>query len=151
MSYRRGWVALLIFTVVVINYMDRVALSVAAKPIAAEFGLSPVAMGYLFSSFLWTYVVCLIPIGLVVDKIGAKTIMGAGLALWSLATAFTGLTWNLGSILASRLCMGAGEATSYPAGARVIRDWVPEGERGQVTTLFNSGAVAGPAIGAVLV
>jgi MFS family permease len=151
MSYRRGWVALLIFTVVVINYMDRVALSVAAKPIAAEFGLTPVAMGYLFSSFLWTYVICLIPIGLVVDRIGSKTIMGAGLALWSLATAFTGMTWSLSSILVSRLCMGAGEATSYPAGARVIRDWIPEGERGQITTLFNSGAVAGPAIGAVLV
>ncbi|HVY17188.1 MAG TPA: MFS transporter [Rhodopila sp.] len=151
MSYRRGWVALLIFSVVVINYMDRVALSVAAKPIAAEFGLSPVAMGYLFSSFLWTYVICLIPIGLIVDRIGSKTIMGAGLALWSLATALTGLTWNLGSILGCRLCMGAGEATSYPAGARVIRDWIPEGERGQITTLFNSGAVAGPAVGAVFV
>lgn len=151
MGYRRGWVALLLFTVVIINYMDRVALSVAAKPIAAEFGLSPVAMGYLFSSFLWTYVLCLIPIGLVVDRIGSKTIMGAGLALWSLATACTGLTWNLGSILVTRLLMGAGEASSYPAGARVIRDWIPEGERGQITTLFNSGAVAGPAFGALLV
>jgi ACS family glucarate transporter-like MFS transporter len=77
--------------------------------------------------------------------------MGAGLALWSLATAFTGLTWNLGSILAARMVMGAGEATSYPAGGRVIRDWIPEGERGQITTIFNSGSVAGPAIGALLV
>ncbi|MDR3536700.1 MAG: MFS transporter [Acetobacteraceae bacterium] len=151
MGYRRGWVALLLFTVVIINYMDRVALSVAAKPIAAAFGLSPVALGYLFSAFLWSYVLCLIPIGLVVDRIGAKTIMGTGLALWSIATAFTGLTWNFGSILAARLAMGAGEATSYPAGARVIRDWIPEGERGRVTTLFNSGSVAGPAFGALLV
>ncbi len=46
--------ALLLFAVVIVNYMVRVALSVAARPIAAEFGLSPVAMGYLFSSFLWT-------------------------------------------------------------------------------------------------
>jgi ACS family glucarate transporter-like MFS transporter len=151
MGYRRGWVALLIFSVVIINYMDRVALSVAAKPIAAEFGLSPVAMGYLFSSFLWTYVLCLIPIGLVVDRLGCKTIMGAGLAIWSIATGFTGLTWNYPSILISRLFMGAGEATSYPAGARVIRDWIPEGERGQITTIFNSGSVAGPAFGALLV
>jgi MFS family permease len=151
MGYRRGWVALLIFAVVIINYMDRVALSVAAKPIASEFGLSPVAMGYLFSSFLWSYVVCLIPIGLVVDRLGSKTIMGAGLAVWSLATAFTGLAWSYPSILISRLFMGAGEASSYPAGARVIRDWIPEGERGQITTLFNSGSVAGPAFGALLV
>ncbi len=151
MGYRRSWVALLLFSVVIINYMDRVALSVAAKPIAAEFGLSPVAMGYLFSSFLWTYVICLIPIGLVVDRIGAKRVIGGGLLLWSAATAFTGLSWNFGSILTGRLLMGAGEATSYPGGGRVIRDWIPEGERGIVTTLFNSGSVAGPAIGAVLV
>ena len=151
MTYRRGWVALLLFTVVIVNYMDRVALSVAAKPIASEFGLSPVAMGYLFSSFLWTYVVCLVPIGLMVDRIGAKTVMGVGLALWSAATAFTGLSWNYAAILAGRLAMGAGEATSYPAGGRVIRDWIPEGERAQVTALFNGGSLAGPAIGALLV
>jgi ACS family glucarate transporter-like MFS transporter len=54
MTCRRAWIALLIFTLVIINYIDRVALSVAAKPIASEFGFSPVQMGYLFSSFLWT-------------------------------------------------------------------------------------------------
>jgi len=151
MGYRRFWVALLLFSVVVINYMDRVALSVAAKPIATEFGLSPVAMGYLFSSFLWTYVLCLVPIGLMVDRVGTKTILGGGLLLWSAATAFTGLAWNFGAVLTGRLLMGAGEATSYPGGGRVIRDWIPEGERARVTTLFNSGAVAGPALGAVLV
>jgi MFS family permease len=151
MGYRRSWVALLLFCVVIINYMDRVALSVAAKPIAAEFGLSPVALGYLFSSFLWTYVICLVPIGLMVDRVGTKTIIGGGLALWSAATAFTGLGWNFPSLLIGRLLMGAGEATSYPGGGRVIRDWIPEGERGMITTLFNSGAVAGPAIGALLV
>jgi ACS family glucarate transporter-like MFS transporter len=151
MGNRRNWVALLLFCVVIINYMDRVALSVAAKPISAAFHLSPVAMGYLFSSFLWTYVICLVPVGLVVDRIGTKTVMGGGLLLWSAATAFTGLSWNYVSILTGRLLMGAGEATSYPGAARVIRDWTPEGERGAVTTLFNSGSVAGPAIGAVLV
>jgi MFS family permease len=151
MGNRRNWVALLLFCLVIINYMDRVALSVAAKPIAATFGLSPVAMGYLFSSFLWTYVLCLVPIGLVVDRIGTKTILGGGLLLWSAATAFTGMGWSFASVLTGRLLMGAGEATSYPGGGRAIRDWIPEGERGMVTTLFNSGAVAGPAFGAVLV
>ena len=77
MTYRRGWIALLIFSVVIINYIDRVALSVAAKPIAAEFGFTPVQMGYLFSGFLWTYVVCLVPLGLMVERIGAKKMVAA--------------------------------------------------------------------------
>src|ERR1700753_766079 len=149
-GYRRGWVALLIFTLVIINYIDRVALSVAAKPIAAEFGFSPVQMGYLFSGFLWTYVVCLIPLGVLVERVGAKNMVGAGIAIWSAATALTAATVGFVSIFAARLVMGASGATSFPACGRVIRDWFPERERGFVTTLFNGGSAAGPAVGAIL-
>ncbi len=150
MTHRRGWVALLIFLAVVINYIDRIALSVAAKPIVAEFGFSPVQMGYLFSGFLWTYVVCLIPLGMLVDRVGAKRMVGFGIAIWSAATALTAAAGSFGGILAARLAMGASEASTFPAGGRVIRDWFPARERGLVTTLFNGGSTAGPALGAVV-
>jgi ACS family glucarate transporter-like MFS transporter len=149
-AYRRGWIALLIFTVVIINYIDRIALSVAAKPIVAEFGFSPVQMGYLFSGFLWSYVVCLVPLGLLVERIGARNMVGGGIAVWSAATALTAATGGFITILLARLVMGASEATTFPACGRVIRDWFPERERGFVTTLFNGGSSAGPAAGAVL-
>lgn len=151
MTYRRAWIALLIFTAVIINYMDRIALSVASKQIAAEFGFSPVQMGYLFSCFLWTYVICLIPIGLLVERIGAKRMVGGGIAVWSAATALTAATTGFASILTARLVMGASEATTFPACGRVIRDWFPARERGLVTTLFNGGSSAGPALGALVV
>jgi ACS family glucarate transporter-like MFS transporter len=150
MTCRRGWIALLIFTAVIINYIDRIALSVAAKPIVAEFGFTPVEMGYLFSGFLWTYVVCLIPLGLLVERVGAKRMVGGGIAIWSAATALTAAAGGFVSILAARLAMGASEATTFPAGGRVIRDWFPERERGLVTTLFNGGSSAGPAVGAIV-
>jgi ACS family glucarate transporter-like MFS transporter len=150
MTVRRGWVALLIFLAVIINYIDRIALSIAAKPIVGEFGFSPVQMGYLFSGFLWTYVVCLIPLGLLVERVGAKRMVGGGIAIWSAATALTALAGGFGSILAARLVMGASEATTFPACGRVIRDWFPERERGFVTTLFNGGSSAGPALGAIV-
>ena len=150
MTRRRVWIAALIFTAVIINYIDRVAFSVAAKPIIAEFGFSPIQMGYLFSGFLWTYVVCLIPLGLLVERIGAKRMVGGGIALWSAATAATAGMGGFVSILGARLVMGASEATTYPACGRVIREWFPERERGLVTTLFNGGSTAGPAFGALL-
>jgi MFS family permease len=149
-GYRRGWIALLIFTVVIINYIDRIALSVAARPIVAEFGFSPVQMGYLFSGFLWTYVVCLIPLGLLVERIGIKNMVGGGIAIWSTATALTAAATGFASILTARLAMGASEATTFPACGGAIRQWFPERERGFVTTLFNGGSSAGPAIGAIL-
>src|ERR1700704_2578604 len=122
MTHRRGWIALLIFLAVIINYIDRIALSIAAKPIVSEFGFSPVQMGYLFSGFLWTYVVSLIPLGLLVERIGAKRMVGGGIAIWSAATALTALAGGFVTILAARLVMGASEATTFPAGGRVIRD-----------------------------
>ena len=150
MPFKRGWIALLLFALATINYVDRVTLSFAAGPIAKEYGLNSVALGYLFSSFLWTYTLGLIPMGLLVDRFGAKRVAGFGLGLWSVATATTGLASGFATLLATRLAMGAGEASSNPAGARVIREWMPAGERGAMNAVFNSGAYAGPAICALV-
>ncbi len=150
MPFKRGWVALLLFALAMINYVDRVTLSFAAGPIAKEYGLSPVALGYLFSSFLWTYTLGLIPMGLLVDRYGAKRVAGVGLGLWSVATALTGLASGFATLLATRLAMGAGEASTNPTGARVIREWMPASERGTMNAAFNSGAYAGPALCALL-
>ncbi|MGI3904125.1 MAG: MFS transporter [Janthinobacterium lividum] len=150
MPFKRGWVALLLFSLSMVNYIDRVALSFAAGPIAKEYGLSPVALGYLFSSFLWTYTIFLIPMGLLVDRHGAKRVASFGLTLWSLATAATGLASGFVPLLLTRLAMGAGEASSNPAGARVIREWMPARERGAMNAAFNSGSYAGPALCALV-
>jgi ACS family glucarate transporter-like MFS transporter len=66
---RRYWVFFLLFLFNLIAYVDRVNMSVAGKPIAQEFGLSPVALGYLFSSFLWAYVLMMLPGGRLIDRI----------------------------------------------------------------------------------
>ncbi|WAL81233.1 MFS transporter [Pandoraea sp. XJJ-1] len=150
MSYRRGWIAVFLFSLAMINYMDRIALSIAAAPIAAEFHLSTVNMGYLFSSFIWSYALFLLPMGMLLDKFGTKRIAGIGIFIWSAATALTGVAGSFGALLAARLVMGAGESSSNPVGAKVIRQWIPTGERGVVTALFNSGSYAGPAICSVL-
>ncbi|QXH53905.1 MFS transporter [Pseudomonas fakonensis] len=146
MPYRRAWIAVFLFTLAMINYMDRIALSIAAKPIAEEFHLSAVGMGYLFSSFIWSYALFLIPVGLLIDRYGAKRIGGFGILVWSAATALTGAAMNFASLLAARLVMGAGESVSNPVGAKVIREWIPSQERGTITAVFNSGSYAGPAI-----
>ena len=146
MNYRRGWIGLMLFSMVLINYIDRATLSFAIGPISHEFGLSTVAKGYLFSSFLWTYTIFLMPMGLLVDRFGAKRVAGFGIGLWSLATIWTGMASSFGLMLASRLAMGAGEASTNPSGARVIRQWIPTGERGRFNAIFNGGASAGPAV-----
>lgn len=151
MRYGRGWLCVFLFTLTTINYADRVALSVAAKPISIEFGLTPVDMGYLLSSFLWMYVICLVPVGLLVDRVGGKIVNGLGIFLWSVATILTGFAPNFLFMVGTRVVMGIGESTSWPASNRIIREWFPASERGFANAIFGAGAAFGPAAGAVVI
>src|SRR4051794_8637549 len=151
MDYRRAWVCLFLFTLTMINYADRVALSVAAQPVSVEFGLTKVEMGYLLSSFLWMYVICLIPVGLLVDRFGGKVVNAAGIGLWSAATVLTGFAPSYLFMMGTRVVMGMGESTSWPASNRIIREWFPASERGVANAIFGAGAAAGPAIGAIAI
>jgi ACS family glucarate transporter-like MFS transporter len=146
---RRYWIYLFLFLLTVVNYVDRVALSIASTQISKEFLLSPVKLGYLFSSFLWLFAVALIPMGLLVDRFGTKRLNAWGIGFWSLATALTAFTGGFISLLITRLLMGLGESTTYPAGGRVIREWAPAAERGIATSIFQAGSLLGPAVGAI--
>src|SRR5580692_12330423 len=150
-GYRRIWVCAFLFTLTSINYADRVALSVAATPVAQEFGLDKVEMGFLLSSFLWVYVFCLIPVGLLVDRYGGKIVNACGIGLWSLATVCTGLAPSHLVVMGSRVVMGMGESTSWPASNRIIREWFPAAERGFANAVFGAGAAFGAAAGAIAV
>ena len=150
MAYRRGWIAVFLFALAMINYIDRTTLSFAIGPISKEFGLGDIGKGYLFLSFLWTYTLFLIPAGMMVDRFGSSRVAAWGIGIWSFATALTGASVGTTSLLLTRLVMGAGEATSNPSGAKVVREWIPAGERGVITAVFNSGSYAGPALCALL-
>jgi len=150
MGHRRYWIFVFMFLLATINYVDRIVLSVSSTPIAEEFGISKIELGYLFSSFLWLYVVCLVPMGMVVDKLGPRTVNAAGITLWSIATALTGLASGFAMLIATRVLMGVGESTTYPASGRVIREWIPLKERALFAAIFNGGAYFGPAIGGLV-
>jgi MFS family permease len=140
-----------IFLLIAFNYIDRVALSVAAPSLSQAFGLSPIKLGYLFSSFVWTYLICLIPMGFLTDRFGPRIVNAVGVSVWSVATVLTGFAWSFSSVLGTRLLMGAAEASSYPAGGRALREWAPRGEYGLAATMLNSGGYAGPALGTLLI
>src|SRR6202167_1051373 len=149
--FRRGWIYVLMLALVTINYMARSALGVVAQAVRGEFSLSPVQMGYLFSSFLWTYVICLLPIGILLDRFSARNINSIGITLWSLAMAATAGVWSFATLIIARMVMGAGEATSIPSCGRIVREWMPARERGVANVVWSAGSFVGPAIGAVVV
>jgi MFS family permease len=148
--FRRGWVYALTLALVTINYMDRSALGVVAQAVRGEFSLSPVQMGFLFSSFLWTYVIFLLPIGILLDRFTARNINAIGITFWSLAMMATAGVWSFGTLIVARMVMGAGEATSIPSCGRIVREWMPAQERGVANAFWSAGSFLGPAIGAII-
>ena len=95
MTRRRYWIYFLLFLFNVTCYLDRVNMSVAGHSVAQEFGLSQVALGYLFSSFLWAYVIMMLPSGRLVDSLGAHRLAAIGAAVWSVAQMLSGTATGL--------------------------------------------------------
>lgn len=145
---RRYFVYVLLLIFAGIAYMDRVNMSVAGKPIAQELGLSPVTLGYLFSSFLWAYVLMMLPGGRLIDRFGSHVIATAATIVWSAAQMLTGAATGLVTMLATRLGLGVGEAPFSPIIYRSVRAWAPYSERGTATAFISAGSSLGPALGA---
>jgi ACS family glucarate transporter-like MFS transporter len=148
---KRFYIIVLLFFNIVVNYIDRINLSVAAPLIAKEFHWDPARMGIIFSSFLWTYALMLIPSGWLADRLGSRKVSAASITIWSIGAILTGAITNFGNTIAARLVLGAGEAASYPIAGKVVRQWFPASERGVATAIFNAGAYAGPALATPLV
>jgi MFS family permease len=151
MTRRRYWIYFLLFVFNAICYLDRINMSVAGRSVAQEFALSPVALGYLFSSFLWAYVVMMLPSGRLVDSLGAHRMAAIGAAVWSVAQMLSGAATGFVSILVTRLGLGAGEAPTFPVSYRSVRDWAPYTERGVAVGCIQAGTLLGPALSAPLV
>src|SRR2546428_12239588 len=125
-SARWGIVCLLLLSVC-INYIDRGSLSVAAPILSKEFSLSPRQLGYLLSAFFWSYTLCQLVVGSLVDRYDVKWIYATGFLLWSLAMAATGLVNSFTALFSARLGLGVGESVFFPAGSQIVRTLVSAG------------------------
>jgi MFS family permease len=147
---RRGLIYALLFTLLMISMLDRINMSVAGSSIAKEMNLTPTMLGYLFSSFLWIYVLCLLPWGTITDWLGTRRTIGGAVVLWSIAQMCSGLAPTLTTLFLSRLGLGIGESAVNPGANTVIREWAPRSERGLASAIWISGSLAGPVVGALL-
>src|SRR5579862_1189482 len=87
---KRFYIAVFLFFNLLINYIDRVNLSVAAPALVKQFHWDAARMGWIFSAYLWAYTVVLIPTGILLDRIGARRVSAFGITVWSAAAMLTG-------------------------------------------------------------
>src|SRR5271165_842084 len=118
---RRRWgMAFLLGLGVVINYLDRVNVSVSQAALHASFGISVVTFGYLLSAYSWTYALMQLPCGVLLDRFGVRTVGRIGALLWSIASFAAAASPGVGTFVASRLLLGIGEGPTFPGNAKAI-------------------------------
>ncbi len=150
-SQRRRWrIALLLAAGVLVNYFDRVNLSVSHGALFAAFGISDVAFGFLSGAYNWTYALCQLPVGRLLDRFGVKRVGRISILLWSAASFLAALAPGLPSLFGARLLLGVGEAPTFPANAKAIGAWFPVEERSIATSFFDAAAKFASAIGVPL-
>lgn len=145
---RRRWrIAWLLGLGVLVNFFDRVNLSVSHDSLIAAFGISDVVFGYLSSSYNWTYALCQLPIGVVLDKLGVRRVGRIGTFIWSAASFAAAAAPDLNAFLGARLLLGVGESPTFPSNGKAIGLWFPERERSLATSLNDAAAKFASAIG----
>ena len=149
---RRRWsIALLLGFGVLVNYFDRVNLSVSHDALVSEFGISDVTFGFLLGAYNWTYAACQLPSGVLLDRFGVRRVGSVSTLLWSIASFAAAITRNIQGFFAARFLLGIGEAPTFPGNAKAIGKWFPPHERSFATALFDSAAKLGSAIGVPLI
>jgi predicted MFS family arabinose efflux permease len=145
----RAWSTLAILCFVyVLNFLDRQLLSILAKPIQDELGVTDGQLGLIgglyFAAF---YCILAIPVGWLADRTNRAKVLALACALWSAATAACGLAQTYPQLAAARMAVGVGEAGGVPPSYAIISDYFPSGTRGTALGLFNFGPPIGQALG----
>jgi ACS family D-galactonate transporter-like MFS transporter len=148
---KRSWqIARLLGLGVLVNYFDRVNLSVSHESLIAAFGISNIAFGYLSSAYNWTYALCQLPVGVLLDKLGVRRVGRISTLIWSLASFCASIAPGVPSLFAARFLLGVGEAPTFPANAKAIGLWFPAAKRGFATAIFDSAAKFSSVLGVPL-
>lgn len=147
----RWGIGILLGIGVLINYFDRINLSVAAPQLKHDFGLSDSELGWLLSGFFWSYALLQIPVGMILDRFGVTWINRISTFLWSLVSAATAFAGGFGSLIGARILLGAAEAPGFPASSKATGYWFPREERALATSLFDAAAKFSNVVGVPLV
>jgi MFS family permease len=130
-----------------LNYMDRWVAASASPLIQKEFHLNDAQIGSLGSAFLIVYATAAVPFGYWADRGVRRTVVGVGVAIWSVATLFTGFAHSFLQLVVSRGVLGIGEASYYPAGTSLLSDYFAKEQRGRAMSIWAAGSPLGIAVG----
>jgi len=147
----RWWIVGLIFFATLINYIDRLTVSVLAPVITRDLGLTNTEFGGILTWFLFAYTISQGLSGKLYDRVGTKRGFVCSIVLWSLAAIAHAFARGLASLSVFRFILGLGEAGNWPGAAKTVAEWFPIRERAFGMAIFNSGAAIGSVVAPPLI
>ena len=141
-------VVLLCGAAVLISYLDRTNISVAAIPMQAQFGWTETAKGWVLSAFFVGYLLFMAASGALANRYGGKIVLGAAVLWWSVFTMLTppAALVSFSALIGARIALGLGEAAVFPASVNMIGRWVPAANRSRAVAFFTSALSIGTVI-----
>jgi len=146
----RWFIAGLLLVVTLINYVDRMAISVLVKNILGDFHLNENDYGQILALFMIGYAVMYAGSGYIVDRWGTRVGMTFFVSFWSVCQILHGLTVGKWSFAACRFGLGLAEPGSFPAATKAVSEWFPARQRAIGVGIFNTGSVIGAAVASPL-
>jgi glycerophosphoryl diester phosphodiesterase/MFS family permease len=145
------WVALFVLTALnILNYIDRNIYAALVPAIQKDLGFSDAQVGLLGSAFIFAYMFAAPFFGHWGDRGSRSGLMASGVAIWSFATAASGLTLSYFGQLISRSIVGIGEASYSVIAPTVIADHFSRASRGRVFAIYSCAIPVGSALGYVI-
>ncbi len=141
------WLTLLLGALVLLNYVDRGAIGIAAPKLKDELVLSAAAFGVAVSAFSWIYAPAQFAVGWLSDRFCVYRLIAAGLVVWAVATFLTGFVTGLAMLVALRVLLGIGEGVAFPSASKIIARHVSPGRRGLANSTLAAALSWGPALG----
>lgn len=147
----RGKIAFLLFLLIAICILDRQILSVLAPVLTVSFHLSNTEYGAILFCFLAGMTIGQIPVGIMIDRIGARKGFVFIFCVWSLASVGHAFMHSAVQFGALRFLLGLAECGAYSGGTKVIAQWFPPEDRAFAAGIFNSGSLAGSIVAPPLI
>jgi len=143
-------VLVLLCLVYVLNFLDRQLLSILAKPIQDDLGVTDGQIGRLGGLyFALFYCILGVPVAWLADRGNRVRVLSVACTLWSAATAACGMAQTYPQLALARMSVGIGEAGGVPPSYSIISDYFPAARRGTALGLFNLGPPIGQALGVI--
>jgi ACS family hexuronate transporter-like MFS transporter len=147
---KRWWVLSLLFLSTVINYLDRMVLSVLIPVIRDQFHFDESVYGNITAAFQMAYTVGALICGYLLDTLGTKIGMALTVGVWSVATMLHASAGSPLQIGIWRGLLGLAESGNFPAATKAAAEWFRPQERALAVGIFNAGtniaAVIGPPV-----